>query len=88
MMITLIPSDVFVVIVILLWGLALKHQWSAGTRTNLELLTNRELPMYAAFTRFDNSVNMTMLAFVLLYWHYWASFSERQNRMREQRDNA
>lgn len=78
MMITLIPSDVFVAIVILLWGFYLKNEWSAGTSTNLELLTNRELPMYAALTRFDNSVNMTMLAFVLLYWYHWASFSERK----------
>lgn len=85
-MITLIPSDVFVLIVILLWGFYLKYQWSAGTRTNLELLTNREMPIYAAFNRFDNSVMMTLFAFYLLFKYYMVSSSEREKRKRTQKN--
>ena len=86
-MITLIPSDVFVVIVILLWGFYLKYQWSAGTRTNLELLTNREMPMYAAFTRFDNSVMMTLFASYLLSKYLMVSSSERERKKKNNPKN-
>ena len=87
MMITLIPSDVFVLIVILLWGFYLKYQWSAGTRTNLELLTNREMPIYAAFNRFDNSVMMTLAAFYLLFWYSMLSSSERREKRKRTQKN-